>query len=42
VERLINRGKQFRSLATRYDKRGESYRACWVIVMIMLWLQGPL
>jgi transposase len=42
VERLINRGKQFRSLATRYDKRAESYRALWVIAMIILWLQGPL
>ena len=27
IERLINRCKQFRSLATRYDKRAESYRA---------------
>ena len=40
VERLLNRAKQFRSLATRYEKRGESYRALWVIAMTILWLQG--
>ena len=39
VERLINRCKQFRSLATRYDKRAESYRALWVFAMIILWIQ---
>ncbi len=39
VERLINRCKQFRSLATRYDKRAESYRALWVIAMIILWIR---
>jgi transposase len=38
VERLINRCKQFRSLATRYDKRAGSYRALWTIAMTMLWL----
>jgi transposase len=40
VERLINRCKQYRSLATRYDKRGESYRALWTIAMTMLWLKA--
>ena len=39
VERLINRAKQYRSLATRYDKRAESYRALWVIACTMLWLK---
>src|SRR5215210_7077392 len=39
VERLINRCKQFRSLATRYDKRAESYRALWVIAMLILWIK---
>ena len=39
VERLIARCKQFRSLATRYDKRAESYRALWVIAMIILWIR---
>ena len=40
VERLLNRAKQFRSLATRYEKRAESYRAFWMIAMTILWLQG--
>ena len=39
VERLINRCKQFRSLATRYDKRATSYRALWVMAMIILWIR---
>ena len=38
VERLINRCKQFRSLATRYDKRAESFRALWMIAFTMLWI----
>jgi transposase len=38
VEGAINRCKQCRRLATRYDKRAESYRAFWVIALIMLWL----
>lgn len=38
VERLINRLKQFRRLATRYEKRGENYRAMWVIAATLLWL----
>jgi transposase len=40
VECLINRCKQYRSLATRYDKLGESYRTLWVIVATILWLPG--
>jgi transposase len=40
VERLINRCKQYRSLATRYDKRAESYRALWVLAMIILWIKA--
>jgi transposase len=39
VERLINRCKQFRSLATRYDKRATSYRALWLIAFTLLWIQ---
>ncbi len=39
VERLINRCKQFRGLATRYEKRADSYRALWLIAMTILWLQ---
>jgi transposase len=40
VECLVNRAKQYRGLATRYEKRGESYRAMWVIVCTILWLPG--
>jgi transposase len=38
IERLINRCKQYRSLATRYDKRAASYRALWLIAFTMLWI----
>ena len=39
VERLINRCKQFRSLATRYDKRAASYRALWLIAFTIPWIE---
>jgi transposase len=38
VERLINRLKQFRRIATRYEKRAANYLAMVVIGMIRLWL----
>ncbi len=38
VERLINRLKQYRRLATRYEKRAENFRAMWIIAAILLWL----
>jgi transposase len=38
VERLVNRLKQFRRLATRYEKRAENYRALWTIAAMLLWL----
>ena len=38
VERLINRLKQFRRIATRYEKRAANYLAMVNIGMIMLWL----
>ena len=38
IERLINRCKQFRRLATRYEKRAVNYRAMWLIAMSLLWL----
>ncbi len=42
IERLVNRYKQFRRLATRYEKRGENYRAMWIIAAIFLWLKAIL
>lgn len=38
VERLFNRLKQNRRVATRYEKRGENYRAMLTIAAIILWL----
>jgi transposase len=38
VERLINRLKQCRRIATRYEKRAASYQAMLLIAAIMLWL----
>jgi transposase len=38
VERLINRLKQFRRIATRYEKRATNYFAMVQIGMLLLWL----
>ena len=38
VERLINRLKQFRRIATRYDKLADSYAAFVQLRAITLWL----
>jgi transposase len=38
VERLINRLKQFRRVATRYEKRAVNYLAMLTIAAITLWL----
>jgi transposase len=38
VERLINRLKQNRRIATRYDKCADNYRAMWLIAATLLWL----
>jgi transposase len=38
IERLVNRLKQFRRLATRYEKRAKNYRALWLIAATILWL----
>lgn len=38
VERLINRLKQFRRIATRYEKRAVNYLAMLTIAAIVLWL----
>jgi len=38
IERLINRLKQYRRIATRYEKRAANYVAMLTIVAIRLWL----
>jgi transposase len=38
VERLINRLKQSRRIATRYEKRAANYLAMVIIAMICVWL----
>jgi transposase len=38
VERLINRLKHNRRIATRYEKRAENYRAFLTVAAILLWL----
>jgi len=39
VERLINRLKQARRIATRYEKRGDNYLAMIHVGMILLWMK---
>lgn len=38
VERTINRLKQWRRVATRYEKRAHNYRAMLTLAAILLWL----
>jgi transposase len=38
VERAINRLKDFRAVATRYDKRGHNFLAAVIVATMMLWL----
>jgi transposase len=38
VERCVNRLKQWRGIATRYEKRAVNYRAAVVIAGLMIWL----
>jgi transposase len=38
VERLINRLKQWRRIATRYEKRAVNFPAMLTVAAIMLWL----
>ena len=40
VERCINRLKQWRGLATRYEKRATNYWAMVVIASIVIWLDS--
>ncbi len=37
VERTINRLKQWRRIATRYEKRAANYRAMLTVATILLW-----
>ena len=38
IERLINRLKQWRRIATRYEKRAANYLAMLALAAILLWL----
>jgi transposase len=38
VERAINRLKDFRAVATRYEKRGHNFLAALIVATIMVWL----
>jgi transposase len=40
IERLINRCKPCRRLATRDEKRAANYQAMWLIAATILWLGG--
>ena len=39
VERCFNRLKQFRAVATRFDKRAVNYQAMVVIASLLIWLE---
>jgi hypothetical protein len=38
LERLTNHCKQFRRIATRYEKRAANDHAIWLIAATLLWL----
>jgi transposase len=40
VERCFNRLKQFRAVATRFEKRAVNYRAMVVVASLLIWLEG--
>jgi len=40
VERCVNRLKQWRGVATRYEKRAANYRAMVIIAALMIWLSS--
>jgi transposase len=40
VQRCVNRLKQWRGLATRYEKRALNYRTMVVIASIFIWLDS--
>ncbi|KWX05880.1 transposase [Carbonactinospora thermoautotrophica] len=39
IERCFNRLKQFRAVATRYDKTATSYQATVTLACLLLWLR---
>ncbi len=39
VERFFNKLKQFRAVATRYDKRDDNYLACVQLASIRIWMR---
>jgi transposase len=38
IERCVNRLKQWRGIATRYEKRALNYRAALVVAALYMWL----
>lgn len=38
VERAVNRLKDFRAIATRYEKRGRNFLAIVLVASVTLWL----
>jgi transposase len=38
VERCVGRLKQWRGIATRYEKRAANYRVAVVIAALVIWL----
>jgi transposase len=40
VERLMNRRKQFRAVATRFDKLADRYQATVCVADIFIWLRA--
>jgi transposase len=40
VERLMNRRKQFRAVATRFDKLADRYQATITVADIFIWLRA--
>jgi transposase len=41
VERCFSKPKQFRAIATRYDKRGFMYQGTVDVASIRIWLRDP-